>query len=66
MYDIVCCEDSVCNTIEENSGILSLDHNVLIAVIKGMWAIKCCFTKILCFSSCKISPSSFGILFQLS
>jgi len=42
--------DSVDNTVEENSSVFSLTNlNVLVAVSKGMWAVKLCINKILQF-----------------
>jgi len=32
--------DSVCNTVEENFNVFFPNPNVLVAVSKGMWAIK--------------------------
>jgi len=41
--------DSVDNTVEKNSSRLFHNPNALVAVSKGMWAVKLCANKILQF-----------------
>jgi len=41
--------DSVDDTVEENSSVLPPNANALVAISEGMWAVKLCTNRIICF-----------------